>query len=195
MLPPPPPRSPHSIVVIRPRTTQPSGALRIVRINPLVDAQRRTDPEAVAVQGVLPLGNLTNEFPRGASHVPISASSDRRGPSGYSEAELHLVSHQICTGIIEVLYGTRAPSQLLRCTTERLYGELARRSATEKARLRTIKGPTPQIRLERIRIQRPSAKAVEICARITRDGNIRALAARIEYKDGRWVCVALEAER
>ena len=84
-------------------------------------------------------------------------------------------------------------NQLLRCTSERVYSDLAKRSALAKSRRRMTAERVAQARLERVRLQRPSAKAVEICARLRQGDRNHALAARLELINGRWICVALEA--
>jgi len=84
-------------------------------------------------------------------------------------------------------------SQLVRCTSERVYVDLAKRSAMTKARRRMTQERSAHARLERIRMQRPSPKAVEICARLRQGDRNHALAARLELVHGRWICVALEA--
>lgn len=154
--------------------------------------QRRPLHEDVAVQGVLPLGSLASHLPVIARHAGILVAERRTRTPQHSEAELHTIAHQICVGVVEVLYGNRAPNQLIRCTSERIYNELARRSATEKARRRAAHLRTPNVHLDRVRIQRPNPRAVEVCARLSRDKRTQALAARLEFNQGRWMCVALE---
>ena len=174
-----------------PRRGPRAGALRVVRIEPpVLDPHDPTDG-GVAVQGVLPLEGLAD-----APRAPQTTPSSRRRPrcnQDVSDAQLRQIAQQFCVGVAEVIYGDRAVNQLLRCTSERVYTDLAKRSATAKSRRRMTSERVARARLEGVRLQRPSAKAVEICARLRQGERNHALAARLELINGRWICVALEA--
>lgn len=174
-----------------PRSGPRSGALRIVRIEPPLLAPSEPVDGGVAVQGVLPLDGLAGP-PRPPDTNPDSRRR-QRCTQEFSEADLRQIAQQFCVGVAEVIYGDRAVNQLIRCTTERVYSDLAKRSALAKSRRRMTSARVARARLERIRLQRPSAKAVEICARLRQGERNHALAARLELINGRWICVALEA--
>ncbi|MGN6162642.1 MAG: Rv3235 family protein [Marmoricola sp.] len=177
--------------IIRPRSGPRPGTLRIVRIEPPVLSPDQPLGAGVAGQGVLPLDGLH------APQQPIPLGPAERRPRRmreFDEAEVRQVAQQFCVGVAEVIFGDRAVSQLVRCTSERVYADLAKRSALTKSRRRMTQERTARARLERIRLQRPSAKAVEICARLRQGERSHAIAARLELVHGRWVCVALEAQ-
>lgn len=173
--------------IIRPRSGPRAGALRTVRIEPPVLEPPPILGDGVAVQGMLPLEGLTG--PSG----PQPALRARRAVPEFSDAELRAITQQFCVGVSEVIYGERPANQLLRCTSERVYGDLAKRSAMAQSRRRMTQQRVARTRLERIRFQRPSPKALEICARLSQGTRNHALAARLELVNGRWICVALEA--
>ena len=175
--------------IMRPRSGPRSGALRVVRIEPPVLEPPAILDDSVAVQGMLPLDGLTG--PSGP-HRPHSRSRRAAVPE-FTEAELRSITHQFCVGVSEVIYGERPANQLLRCTSERVYGDLAKRSALAQSRRRMTQERMARTRLERIRFQRPSPRALEICARLSQGSRSHALAARLELVNGRWICVALEA--
>lgn len=177
--------------IMLPRRGPRSGALRVVRIEPPVLSTREPADDGIAVQGVLPLEGLA-EGPRAPHPNPTPRRRPRCIPD-VSDADLRHIAQQFCVGVTEVIYGDRAVNQLVRCTSERVYTDLAKRSAMAKSRRRMTTDRIARARLERIRLQRPSAKAVEICARLRQGDRNHALAARLELINGRWICVALEA--
>lgn len=177
--------------IMLPRRGHRSGALRIVRIEPPLLTPTEPSEGGVAVQGMLPLEGLAGP-PRPPRPNP-TARRRLRCTQEFTEAELRQIAQQFCVGVTEVIYGDRAVNQLLRCTSERVYTDLAKRSALAKSRRRMTSERVARARLERIRLQRPSAKAVEICARLRQGERNHALAARLELINGRWICVALEA--
>lgn len=174
--------------IIRPRSGPRSGALRMVRIEPPVLESPPILGDGVAVQGMLPLEGLT-----GPSGRSSASPRTRRAVPEFSDTDLRAITQQFCVGVSEVIYGERPANQLLRCTSERVYSDLAKRSAMAQSRRRMTQERAARTRLERIRFQRPSPKALEICARLSQGPRSHALAARLELVNGRWICVALEA--
>jgi hypothetical protein len=108
-------------------------------------------------------------------------------------AELEAFAHRFASAVVEVIGGDRGPSQLLRWTTERVYAELQRRSALLA---RTTPGDR---RVRRLRSQVrsvhvfcPSPEAAELSVHVRHGERSRAIAARIELREGRWCCTVLE---
>ncbi|MGN6721494.1 MAG: Rv3235 family protein [Marmoricola sp.] len=177
-------------MIIQPRRGPRAGSIRTIRIEPPLIAPGDPASGGIAVQGVLPLEGLA-DAPRAPEHA-----TTRRRPRctlEFTEAELRQIAQQFCVGAVEVIFGDRPVNQLLRCTSERVYGDLAKKSALARSRRRLTTERVAHARLARIRLQRPSPKAVEICARLRQGERNHALAARLELINGRWICVALEA--
>jgi len=94
---------------------------------------------------------------------------------------------------VEALGGDRPVSQLLRWTNARVYADLDRR-----VRILGRAAPSPQ----RLRVVRPQVHSVHVChpapavaevsVHVRHGHRSRALAARLERRDGRWLCVALQ---
>lgn len=110
-----------------------------------------------------------------------------------TRAELDAFAARFCSAVVEVLGGDRGPHQLFRWTTRAVYDELVRRCAALAA---TTSGDQ---RLRRLRAQVrsvhlfcPTPRAAELSAHIRHGGRSRAIAARLEHRDGRWICVALQ---
>ena len=107
--------------------------------------------------------------------------------------ELEGYAHRFARAVVEVMAGDRGPSQLLRWTTEGVYADLCRRA-------RLLQRTTPSDRrLRRLRSQvvsvhlfYPSAEAAELSMHVRRGERSRAIAARLELVEGRWLCTALQ---
>lgn len=182
--------------IMRPQPRPRRGALRTVTIRPVSLASEGSSADAVAVQGVLPLEDLT-EVPalrRARNGAHTTRSRHRRTPE-FTDADLIQIARQICRGMAEVVSGDRPASQLIRCTSERVYADITRRSALAKSRRRMSLARTAHTRVERVSIQRPNRKTVEVWARLRQGDNIHALAARLEFISGRWTCVAVDVDR
>jgi hypothetical protein len=94
---------------------------------------------------------------------------------------------------VEVLGGDRPVSQLLRWTTALVYAELDRRT-----RILARTAPAPD-RLRRVRPQvssvhvfRPGPACAEVSVHVRHGHRSRAIAARLERRQDRWLCVALQ---
>lgn len=95
--------------------------------------------------------------------------------------------------LVEVVSGDRPVSQLLRCTSTRVYQDVARR-VTILART----APAPQRRLtvrpqvRSVHLCQPTPFCAEVSVHVRHGQRSRAIAARLEHRGGRWTCTALE---
>lgn len=157
-----------------------SGVTRLARIGP---------PAGVAVPIATTQGTLALDF--GAPR-PIPRRPDLRAVAGM-RAELDAFASRFSSVLVEVLGGDRGPQQLLRWTTAEVYEDLVRRS-------RALAGTTgSDERLRRLRAHVrsvhlfcPSAEAAELSIHVRHGHRSRAIAARLEQRQQRWVCVALQ---
>jgi len=143
------------------------------------------------VQGALALDLDLDQVPRppapdGLRVVPGAREEDR---------EVQVWAARFAQATVEVISGDRPVSQLLRMTSTRVYADLDRRLRVLGRRV----PPTPAQRARRIRPQvrsvhvcRPAAEVAEVSVHVRHGHRSRALAARLEQRDGRWVCVALQ---
>jgi Family of unknown function (DUF6459) len=107
--------------------------------------------------------------------------------------ELEGFAHRFAKAIVEVMGGDRGPSQLLRRTSEQVYADLCRRAAL-------LNRATPNDRRQRrlrsqvrsVHLFCPSAEAAELSIHVRHGHRSRAIAARLELVEGRWICVALQ---
>jgi len=95
--------------------------------------------------------------------------------------------------VVEVVAGDRSVSQLLRCTTPEVYADLSRRTAV----LHRSVAPHQRLRRQRavvrsVHVFCPVVTAAEVSVHVRHGDRGRAIAARLEYRDRRWQCVAIE---
>jgi hypothetical protein len=147
----------------------------------------RPTPAPVALASVQ--GTLALDY---GSSVRATRGPDLRVLPGH-RAELEAFAHRFARAVVEVVGGDRGPHQLLRWTTESVYAELQHRHAVL---VRTTPGDR---RVRRLRSQVrsvhvfcPSPEAAEISVHVRQGQRSRAIAARIELREGRWCCTALE---
>jgi hypothetical protein len=97
--------------------------------------------------------------------------------------------------LAETLTGTRPVAQLAAWTTRPVYALLERRAmlaVAATAGARSARREATHARLGRLHVCRPNPTAVETTVALHCTGRARALAFRLEARDGRWVCTALE---
>ena len=147
--------------------------------------------------------------PRPSPEVPVALTQgtlaldlDSRG--GLPPAsELHVVAGsrgdveawaaRFAQAVVEVVGGDRSAHQLLRCTAPVVHADLVHRAAA------LTRAGAPEQRSRRLRAQvrsvhvfLPSSSTAEVSVHVRHGQRSRAIAARIEQFDGRWVCTALE---
>lgn len=115
-----------------------------------------------------------------------------RGEAGQN-GDLHTWAARFAQATVEVLGGQRPLSQLLRWTTAPVYADLQRRvrilSQTPPVALRerTVR---PQVRS--VHVFRPGHDTAEVSIHVRHGHRSRAIAARLEEREGRWRCVVLQ---
>jgi hypothetical protein len=181
------------LTVVR-RPPAPSCARPVVtRLVPL-DAAREQVPTA-SVQGTLAL-DLGRPAPptvvrelRVVEDEQVATGTTLAGPA---TLEVRAWAGRFAQAVVEVIGGDRPVSQLLRCTSPRVYQEIGRRAqilartAPATTRRRTLR---PQVRS--VHVFQPTSQAAEVSVHVGHGERSRALAARLEKRDGRWTCTAL----
>jgi hypothetical protein len=144
-----------------------------------------------AVEGTLALqAPLAQPSTRGLPETPeLRLVTDASG----SGEDVQLWAARFAQAVVEVLGGDRPLTQLVRWTSPRVYADLERRLAilarTSNAgrRMRTVR---PQVRS--VHVFHPTPEAAEVSVHVRHGQRSRALAARLEVKQGRWQCTALQ---
>ena len=98
--------------------------------------------------------------------------------------------------LVEVMHGARPPAQVLRWTSAEVYTVVARRGALAARRagqqVRQGDGVNRLVRVRTARVCHPRDDVAEASLVVLDGRHIRALALRLEGRDGRWVVTALE---
>jgi hypothetical protein len=163
----------------------------LATVTPLVPGGRDT-LEAVPpaqVQGTLAL-DLS-----GARSLPATPEYDDSARSRLEathDAEVKRWAAMFAQAVVESLGGDRPLTQLLRWTSRRVYRDLERRVqlmrlARPATRSRAVR---PQVRT--VHVCQPHPGCAEVSVHVRHGERSRALAVRLERRDERWLCTALE---
>jgi hypothetical protein len=115
------------------------------------------------------------------------------GAGSHEHREVQAWAARFAQACVEVLGGDRPLAQLLRWTTARVYYDLDRRvrilgrTSPATQRRRTIR---PQVRS--VHVFQPGPGTAEVSVHVQHGHRSRALAARLERRNDRWTCVALQ---
>lgn len=148
-------------------------------------------PVAAPVEGSLALDASALEGPR----QPAETTHGLRlvAPPERADDEVRQWAARFAQAVVEVLGGDRPLQQMLRWTSQRVYGELERRlailSRTQDAgrRRRTVR---PQVRS--VHVFHPTPRSAEVSVHVRHGQRSRAIAARLEHSGGRWQCTVLQ---
>lgn len=154
----------------------------------LVDAGRAEVPMA-AVQGTLAL-DLGLPVPRTAPPEPPTLQLVHYAGAN---REIQAWAARFAQALVEVVGGDRPLAQLLRWTSAPVYDQLNRRvrilarTSPASDRMRTVR---PQV--HSVHVFQPGPDAAEVSVHVRHGRRSRALAARMERREGRWRCTALQ---
>ena len=177
---------PSPVVPVR-RPPAPAGPLATVTYLSPPGDEREVVPVA-SVQGTLAL-----DLDRAAPPPPSPDLRVVADGTAHAHHEVRAWAARFAQATVEVLGGDRPVSQLLRWTSARVYADLDRRvrilgrTAPAPTRLRTVR---PQV--HSVHVCRPTPRAAEVSVHVRHGHRSRAIAARLEQRNGRWTCVALQ---
>ncbi len=120
----------------------------------------------------------------------VMQSADAPEPT---EDELRRFTLRFCAAIIEVIGGDRGPAQLLHCTTPPVYDDLIRRGHA----LARVAGPDQRVhrirpRIRSIHVACPAPAVAEFSIHVSHGRRSRAIAGKLVWRQGAWLCVALQ---
>lgn len=166
---------------------------------------QRTSPPRTGIAGVTRLASARDAretIPLALTQGTLALDLDPH-PGMPLTPELHVVAGgdgrvdawaaRFAQAVIEVIGGDRNPHQLLRATSPRVHADLVRRSAA----LNRVTAPDQRRHRLRAQVQsvhvfQPGPLSAEVSVHVRHGQRSRALAARVEQLEGRWVCTALE---
>ncbi len=166
----------------------PSTGARRLRVSPIPrrEPPRITADEAFAtpatagadyVQGVLALSDADDD---GFFDPQPTARQMLPHPEAFARS--------IGQALVEVMWGARPSTQVVRWTTADVYAVVARRSLV--AVRRGLRGGRPPV-VTGARVCEPADGVAEAALVVIAGGRVRALALRLEGLDGRWVVTEL----
>ena len=136
---------------------------------------------------------LSYPLPEGLTADPqttalvVVAHGARNGSGGGTEAW----AATFIQAVIEVIASDRPVTQLVRWTSRPVYIEIAQRQR-HVARHRSATGVrSNRQQVATVRVCRPLEGCAEVAARVTFGPRSRAVAARLDYVNDRWVCTAI----
>lgn len=149
-----------------------------------------------AVQGTLALDLGPELAPPAVPESSVPRGADTVLVHPRERREAHRWAMTFTQACVEVVLGVRPVSQLVRWTTPEVHRELAYRAGVvARAGVHGAgRGRRPPVRpqVENLRTCFVTDDAVEICARVRHGRRSRAVAGRLERRNGRWQCTALE---
>ncbi|SDS27065.1 hypothetical protein SAMN04488570_1506 [Nocardioides scoriae] len=155
-------------------------------------APRSPRPRTAHVRRAAPVASLQGTLALDFSPADPGPAPLLRLVAG-GRTELDVLAHRFAHAVVEVVGGDRGPSQLLRWTSPTVYADLQRRAALVA---RTVPGDRRVRRLRSqvrsVHVSCPAPGAAEMSVHVRRGERSSALAVRLELRDGRWCCTALE---
>jgi hypothetical protein len=151
---------------------------------------------AATVQGTLALALQPRDDPPRASVQMPRGGADLVSMDGRARRELEAWSCRFAQAAVEIVGGDRPAAQLIRWASAEVYADLNRRA------LLVARAGGYEAGQSRVQSIRPRVVGVRTCflesdiaeagLHIRYGRRSRAVAARFERTDGRWVCTALE---
>ena len=124
-----------------------------------------------------------------AEVVPIEAALKR---------QLHAWARRYAQAVVEIVNGDRPASQLVRWTAPAVFDELNRRAqlvaraGVHQAGLGRGRRPVVRPTVQNVHACFISTSIAEVSVHVRHGARSRAIAARFEHHEGRWLCTALE---
>lgn len=93
--------------------------------------------------------------------------------------------------VVEVIASDRPVTQLIRWTSRRVYAEISQRQRRVAQHRSATSTRSCRQHVATVRICRPAAGSAEVAARVVFGPRSRAVAVRLDYVNGRWMCTAI----
>lgn len=168
-----------------------SARSNVVRLAPAAPAAR-----VASVQGTLALSLQPRQEPPKVHPHRLGSGADVVRMDGRARRDVESWSCRFAQAAVEIVGGDRPAAQLLRWTSAEVYADLSRRAQL----VARAGGHEPgQSRVQPVRPRVVGVRACFVDSNIVEAGlhvrygqRSRAVAARFERRDGRWICTALE---
>jgi hypothetical protein len=147
----------------------------------------------LAVQGTLALdlGSLSIPPDHGPPRTPELDSSRRSRTERPEDDEVRAWAARFAQAVVESVNGLRPVTQLVRWTSQDVFRDLDRRAQLLRRAAGATRRPIrPHVRS--VHVFRPDERTAEVSVHLRHGHRSRALAMRLERRDDRWVCTAIE---
>jgi uncharacterized protein DUF6459 len=148
------------------------------------------DQPAGYTQGALalsyPLTAGTNADPQTTALVVV-AHGDQRDQHG----DMEVWAATFIQAVVEVIASDRPLTQLIRWTSRPVYAQIMQRQRRVAQHRSNTGTRSSRQHVATVRVFRPTAGCAEIAARVTFGPRSRAVAARLDYVNERWLCTAI----
>lgn len=162
---------------------------RLVPVHERLHGVPPLQPVSHAVQGTLALDL--------GGHPGLPETPELDPPS--SARVEHVADHEVrawaarfAQAVVESIGGQRPVSQLVRWTAPEVFRDLHRRAQVVRAASGPLQRPVVRPQVRSIHVCRPSHDAAEVSVHVRHAARSRAIAFRLERRNGRWQCTVLE---
>ncbi len=166
-------------------------------VNPVLPLGRRgswpargiaeQDPIAPYVQGSLA---LNYPLPSGLDAVPRCRALPA-GPDDGLPPTAEGWARRFLQAVVEVVGCDRPVTQLARWTNQSVYAEIAHRQRLTAARRADATSRSTRHQVVTVHVHQSQPQVAEVAARVSYRGRSRAIAARLDLRQGRWLCTAI----
>lgn len=111
-------------------------------------------------------------------------------PAGDLAADPEAWVSRFLQAVVEVVANERPLTQLARWTDSRVFAEIAERRRRVASHRTGVRSRSRQV-VATVHISTPEQGVAEVAARVTAGTRSRAVAARLDYQRGRWLCTAI----
>ena len=162
----------------------------VLRLLPAPPHDPPYDDEMPAVPAAV-VGNLALAFPtQDPTVVPLRLVPPALGPAPAGELpDPRSWAGRLAQAIVEVLVGSRSPAQLSAHASLPVVQQLERAAAVA---LRASRAGTRAPLVQSVQVCQPRRDVAEAAAVVNTGPRRRALALRLEVRNGRWQCTALQ---
>lgn len=139
---------------------------------------------SLALSYPLPAGLESD--PRPTSLVVVSHGDAREAGQG-----IDAWAATFLQAVIEVIASDRPATQLVRWTSRRVYAEVTQRQQYVARHRTGTSVRSSRQHVATLRVSQPTPRSAEVAARVTFGPRSRAVAARLDWVNGRWLCTTL----
>jgi hypothetical protein len=155
------------------------------RVDAEPEQQERFTQGSLAL--TFPLGNGLDTVPRSRALTLV----DSEGATSTSHSDAERWAGRFLQAVIEVVSSDRPLAQLARWTDRHVYAEIAQRRERVAEHRRPGQVQPHRQHVATVHIWQSAADSAEVSARISSGGRSRAIAARLDFSRGRWLCTAI----